>query len=149
MVAAAERKEPSFRVDREIEIEAPIETAFEALLEQLGSKAVTRDGSPMPMKFEPWPGGRWFRDLGNDAGHWWGTVQVIKPPALIEINGPLFMSYPALSHIQYRLEASDGQTNLLFVHRAIGEIEPDHIEGVSGGWEQMLTLVKARAESSP
>ena len=41
------------------------------------------------MKIEPWPGGRWYRDLGNNAGHLWGHVQVIKPPTLLEICGPL------------------------------------------------------------
>ena len=41
----------------------------------------------MPFKLEAWPGGRWFRDLGNNAGHLWGHVRVIKPPALLEISG--------------------------------------------------------------
>ena len=50
----------------------------------------------MPMKIEPWPGGRWYRDLGNDNGHFWGHVQAIKQPTLLEIYGPLFMSYPLL-----------------------------------------------------
>ena len=47
------------------------------------------------MKLEPWPGGRWFRDLGNDNGHFWGLVQAIKRPTLLEITGPLFMSAPS------------------------------------------------------
>ncbi len=32
----------------------------------------------MPMKLEAWPGGRWFRDLGDGNGHLWGHVQAIK-----------------------------------------------------------------------
>ena len=90
-------------VVREIEIAAPLDVSFEAILEQLGPGGSVPGEDHFPMKFEPWPGGRWWRDLGDNAGHWWGTVQVIKPPKLIEICGPLFMSYPAQSHVQYRL----------------------------------------------
>ena len=47
----------------------------------------------MPMMLEAWPGGRWFRDLGNGNGHLWGHVQAIKAPTLLEITGPLMMSF--------------------------------------------------------
>ena len=36
------------------------------------------------MKIEAWPGGRWYRDLGDDNGHFWGNVQAIKQPTLLE-----------------------------------------------------------------
>ena len=58
------------------------------------------------MMLEPWPGGRWFRDLGNGNGHFWGQVQAIKAPALLEITGPLMMSFAVASNVQYRLKAS-------------------------------------------
>ena len=112
MVSAVGQNQTSLRVERAIEIEAPVQIAFEALLEQLGPAASMPDGTSMPMVLEPRPGGRWYRDLGEGAGHFWATVQVIKPPTLIELNGPLFMSYPAISHVQYRLtDAGDGKTN--------------------------------------
>jgi len=98
------------------------------------------------MKLEPWPGGRWYRDLGNKAGHFWGHVQVIKPPKLLEICGPLFMSYPAISHLQYRLTAEGGVTRLTLAHRAIGQIAPEHREGVVRGWGHLLTKVREVAE---
>jgi hypothetical protein len=41
---------------------------------------------PLPMTIEPRPGGRWFRDLGGDNGHFWGHVQAISAP-LMEIQG--------------------------------------------------------------
>jgi activator of Hsp90 ATPase-like protein len=134
----------ALNVCKEVEIEAPIAVAFEAMLEQLGPEQSTPHG-PMPMKLEPWPGGRWFRDLGDDAGHLWGHVQVIKPPSLLEITGPLFMSYPAVSHVQYRLVEHGRGTRLTLTHRAIGEILPEHREGVNRGWEHMLAGMKARA----
>ena len=58
-------------------------------------RARCRTASRFPMVIEPWPGGRWYRDLGNNAGHLWGHVQVIKPPTLLELCGPMFMSFPA------------------------------------------------------
>lgn len=68
----------------------------------------------MPMVLEEWPGGRWFRDLGNGQGHLWGFVQVIKPPTLIEIQGPMFMSYAAAGHLQLRLTQIPGGTELTY-----------------------------------
>jgi uncharacterized protein YndB with AHSA1/START domain len=132
-------------IHNEVEIEAPAAAVFEALLEQLGPGADMPDGKPMPMKFEPWPGGRWYRDLGNNTGHFWRHVQVIKPPMLLEISGPLFMSYAAVSHVQYRLTQEGRGTRLSFTHRAIGEIDPEHRSNVTKGWSHQLARVKDRA----
>ena len=110
----------SFEIHKEIEISAPIDIAFEAMLEQLGPEGQMPGDKPFPMKIEPWPGGRWYRDLGDNSGHLWGYVQVIKPPTLLEICGPLMMSYPAANHLQYRLEAKGGGARLAFLHRAMG-----------------------------
>ncbi|MDA7977723.1 MAG: SRPBCC domain-containing protein [Pirellulales bacterium] len=151
MVVVADTYQSSLRIERTIEIAAPLQISFDALLDQLGPSSEMPDGTPMPMTLEAWPGGRWFRDLGkNDqgksAGHLWGHVQVIKPPALLEIYGPLFMSYPAISHVQYRLAESGDSTMLQFLHRAIGELDPDHCEGVKSGWEHKLKMVQQEAE---
>ena len=81
-------------ITQEIHVRASLEVTFEALLEQLGPENDTPDGKRMSMKIEPWPGGRWFRDLGDGNGHFWGNVQAIKRPTLVENFGPLFMSYP-------------------------------------------------------
>jgi hypothetical protein len=82
---------------KEVEVAAPIEIAFEAVLEKLGPGGEMPGGKPFPMVIEPWPGGRWYRDLGDNSGHLWGHVQVIKPPALLELCGPMFMSQPRRS----------------------------------------------------
>ena len=85
---------------QEIHVRSSLQATFTALLEQMGPSHETPDGQPFPMTIEPWPGGRWFRDLGDGNGHFWGVVQAIKRPALIEITGPLFMSYPVVSNLQ-------------------------------------------------
>jgi uncharacterized protein YndB with AHSA1/START domain len=129
-----------------IDIAAPVEIAFEAMLEELGPDAQMMDGTAMPFKLETWPGGRWFRDLGNNAGHLWGHVQVIKPPTLLEICGPMMMSYPAVNHIQYRFTAQGGGTRLAFMHRSMGLILPTHREGMPKGWSHWIDKIGARAE---
>ncbi len=134
----------NLNVTKEIDIDAPIAVAFAAMLEQLGPGNDSPMG-PMPMKLEAWPGGRWFRDLGNNCGHFWGHVQVIKAPTLLEFTGPLFMSYPAASHVQFRLTEHGGATRLTLTHRAFGDITPEHREGVVKGWGHMIAGIKTRA----
>jgi uncharacterized protein YndB with AHSA1/START domain len=136
----------TLEIAKEVEISAPIEIAFEAMLDELGPEVHMLGDKPMPMKIEPWPGGRWFRDLGNNSGHLWGHVQVIKPPTLLEISGPLMMSYPAANHVQYRLKVEGGITRLSFLHRAMGLILPDHRDGMPKGWEYWLNRIRELAE---
>jgi len=135
-------------VTEEIHVRAPLEVTFAALLEQLGPFNAVADDKPMPMKIEPWPGGRWYRDLGDGNGHFWGVVQAIKRPTLLEISGPLFMSYPVVSNVQYRLSQLDGGTLIQFRHAALGLIQEDHRKGVTTGWGYMNGGVKKRAEAA-
>jgi uncharacterized protein YndB with AHSA1/START domain len=134
-------------VTREIQVQASLEDTFVALLEQLGPENTTPEGVKMNMKLEAWPGGRWWRDLGDNNGHLWGHVQAIKRPKLLEISGPLFMSYAVVSNVQYRLAESDGGTLITFHHKALGAIQDDHREGVSRGWMHMLSGIRERAEA--
>jgi uncharacterized protein YndB with AHSA1/START domain len=106
------------------------------------------DGKSLSMKLEAWPGGRWFRDLGNNTGHLWGHVQVIKPPTLLEICGPMPMSYPAQNHVQYRLTAEGSGTRIQFTHRAVGLIPKEHRDGMPEGWGLWLKAVRERAEKA-
>jgi hypothetical protein len=135
-------------IKQEMQVSAPLDITFEALLEQIGPHNERGDGDPMPMKIEPWPGGRWYRDLGNNNGHFWGHVQAIKRPTLLEICGPLFASYPFVSNIQYRLAEKDGGTLITFRHTALGFIQDDHRGGVVKGWAAILERIRERAERS-
>src|SRR5207245_4449790 len=137
----------TLNVTQEIHVRAPLEATFAALLEQLGPQNDTPDGKPMPLKMEPWPGGRWYRDLGGDNGHFWGHVQAIKRPALLEITGPLFMSYPVVSNVQYRLSEVDGGTLIKYHHTALVLIQDDDRVGVGKGWTHINEGVRKRAEA--
>ena len=130
----------------EIHVKAGLEDTFAALLQQMGEGNSLPDGTPMPMKIEARPGGRWYRDLGDDNGHFWGNVQAIKRPTLLEITGPLFMSYAVVSNLQYRLSKVDGGTLIKFHHIALGLIPDEHRAGMGKGWKDIHEKVKQRAE---
>ncbi len=133
-------------ITREVQVRASLADTFDALLEQMGPANQTLEGAPLPMVIEPRPGGRWFRDLGNNDGHFWGHVQAIKRPTLIEITGPLFMSYPVVSNVQYRLKEVDGGTLISFRHSALGFVPDDYRQGLARGWMSLLERARLQAE---
>lgn len=136
----------ALNITQEIHVRASLEATFAALLEQMGPHNERTDGVPMPMKIEPWPGGRWYRDLGGNDGHFWGHVQAIKRPTLLEICGPLFASSPCVSNVQYRLSEVDGGTLIEFHHQAMGFVSDEHRRGVHTGWATLLERIRKGAE---
>lgn len=138
----------SLLIELESRVKAPIDVTFEALLEQLGPSNERPDGTPLHLTLEPWPGGRWYRDLGDGNGHFWGNVQAIKRPTLLEIVGPLFMSYPVINNLQYRLSEENGVTVIKFHHKAFGAI-PDEVKtNMVKGWRHMSESARKRAEAN-
>lgn len=148
---AAEESVQTLHIRREMLIAAPVEITWGVVLDELGPGSQMPDGKPFPMKLEPWPGGRWFRDLGETGGHkyghLWGHVQVIKAPTLLELTGPMPMSFPAMNHVQYRLTPDGGGTRLALVHRAMGLIPREFLDGMPEGWEHGLSRIKQLAEA--
>src|SRR5512146_1375499 len=131
----------TFDTTQSIDIQADIGGVFRSVLHRLGEGSTNPQGESMQMTLEQWPGGRWFRDRGNGVGHLWGHVQVIKPPVLLELSGPMFMSYPALNHVEVRLEEIAGGTSLTLRHRAIGFLDPTHKANVSTGWKHLIDTI--------
>ncbi len=125
-------------ITQSIDVQADIGDVYRSVLHRLGEGSNNAQGESMQLILEQWPGGRWFRDRGNGIGHLWGHVQVIKPPVLLELSGPMFMSYPALNHIEVKLEQRPGVTHVDLRHRAIGVSDPAHREGVTTGWRHIL-----------
>jgi hypothetical protein len=129
-------------VEQHIEVKADIGDVFKSVLNRFGEGSTNQAGESMQMVLEQWPGGRWFRDRGNGVGHLWGHVQVIKAPVLLELSGPMFMSYPAINHVEIKLEQVAGGTKLNLRHRAIGLIEDAHRENVGKGWGNYLDNIR-------
>ena len=128
-------------VEQNIEIKADIGDVFKSTLYRLGEGNKRPDGESLNLILEQWPGGRWFRDRGNGIGHLWGHVQVIKPPTLLELSGPMFMSYPAINHVEVKLEKVTAGTKLTLRHRAIGLLDTSHKQNVSTGWKYIVDAI--------
>lgn len=127
--------------EQQIVVKAPIGDVYRSVLHRFGEGFQNPKGESMQMILEQWPGGRWFRDRGNGVGHLWGHLQVMKAPTLLELSGPMFMSYPAINHMEVRLEEIPGGTRLNLRHRALGFLDPQHKAGVSEGWAGMLAVI--------
>jgi len=129
-------------IELELDIAATPQAVFDGYVEEM----INGPGGDTPMKMELWPGGRWFRDFGNNTGHLWAHVQSIKPPHLIEFCGPLFMSAPVANNIIVRIEATEGGAKMKFRHQCLGQITDEMREGMTKGWGEMLAKAKATAE---
>jgi hypothetical protein len=142
------QEELTLNIALESHVRASLDATFAALLEQVGPGFESHEGKSLSMKIEPRPGGRWYRDLGDDNGHFWGVVQAIKRPTLLEMTGPLAMSTAVLSNVQYRLAAVEGGTLISFRHTAFGFMPAGFKDGVTQGWTYLLDGVRRRAEAA-
>ena len=138
----------SLNVTEEIHVRSSLSATFAALLEEMGPSNEGHNGTPMPMVLEPRPGGRWLRDLGDDNGHLWGHVQAIKRPTLLEITGPLMMSFAVASNLQYRLKEIDGGTLITLRHTALGLFPDGYRDALSQGWPLLFDRVRRRVEKA-
>ena len=132
----------TFDIEQSVVVNGSADEVFKSVLHRFGEGNTTPNGDSLNLQIEEFAGGRWFRDRGEGVQHLWGHVQVIKPPVLLELSGPLFMSYPALNHIEIKLEPAGETTRVTLRHRAVGMIEPSQREGFGQGWHSMLDQVK-------
>ena len=139
-------EEMTLDLTQTVDLNAKLDDAFKALLQRFGKGNTGPNGESLNLELEPFAGGRWYRDRGEGIQHLWGHVQVIKAPTLLELSGPMFMSYPAINHIEVKLEEAGAGTKVTLRHRAIGMISQEHREGVSTGWGHILEGLKADCE---
>jgi len=148
MTTASALEQQTFTITEEILVRASPEQTFDSLIVQMGRLNERADGTPLPMVIEPFPGGRWYRELGGDNGHLWGFVQSIKRPFLLEIWGPLFMSTAATSNLIYRLSETPEGTLIKFAHTLVGPFPEEHRSGLTTGWTALHARVRKAAESA-
>lgn len=135
-------EEMTLDIQQEVDVNGPIDEVFKSAVHRFGKGSTTPTGESMQLDIEEFAGGRWIRDRGDGIQHLWGHVQVIKAPVLLELSGPMFMSYPALNHIEIKLEEIEGGgTKVRFRHRALGMLDAQHREGVKEGWKSFLEAI--------
>lgn len=147
MTTSTPSESQTFTLSEEIGVRASVDQTFASLLAQMGRLNETPDGTALPMVLEPYPGGRWYRELGGDNGHLWGFVQSIKRPTLLEIWGPLFMSTAATSNLLYRLTETPEGTLITFTHTLAGPFPEDHRPRLASGWTALHARVRKAAEA--
>ena len=125
-------------IQQSIEVDGKAEGVFRSLIDRMTNLSSGPNGQTLPLKLEDWPGGRWYRDLGNKTGHLWGHVQSIKPPVLLEIYGPMMMSFAVASNLIIRLKETNGVTEVTLRHQILGSIPEDYRKGMDAGWVRML-----------
>jgi len=118
----------------EIAIDAGPERVWDAIVHETGEWWISgQTEASQGLVLEPHPGGRLFRDLGDGAGHFWAHVQVIKPPRLLELVGPMFTSLAITHHIAFRVEPAKTGSLVKYHHRAFGPIPAEFAERVAEG----------------
>ena len=117
----------SLDISQETHVRSSLAATFAALLEELGPSNLGQNDVPMPMTLEAWPGGRWFRDLAR-------------------VVGPLMLSNPVLSNVQYRLKEVDGGTMIAFRHTALGLFPDGYREALSQGFKGIFDRIRRRVE---
>jgi uncharacterized protein YndB with AHSA1/START domain len=134
------------QIEQTLEIKAAPEKVFEGLIQHLCDMEGEPGKPRIKLKMERKPGGRWYRDLGGESGHLWGFIQSIKPPALLEIFGPLMMSHPIAGHLIVRLTPTSNGTQLVFKNEVFGPIPAEYKDGMAEGWGQLLEAMKRDVE---
>ena len=132
-------------IAQEIKVRASIEVTFAALLDQLGPYNETQADKPMPMKLEHGQAADGIANWGTTTAIT-GSGEAIKRPTLLEISGPLFMSNPVISNLQYRLKESGGVTLITFRHQSFGLILEEY-RNAKNGWAHLHELMRRRAEA--
>jgi hypothetical protein len=136
------------RIEKTIDVDAPPAVAFQSILDEL---AAIPDGKGEAMKFklEAWPGGRWFRDTGNDTGHLWGHVSVIKPPRVLELTGPLMIPSATINHVSYRVTPrGEDASTITMVHTGVGAFDEKMAANMEQGWGNIADAIKRRADGA-
>jgi uncharacterized protein YndB with AHSA1/START domain len=146
----AVKDEMVVEIEQTLEIKATPEKVFEGLIKHLCDMEGEPGKPRLSLKLERKPGGRWYRDLGNDSGHLWGFVQSIKPPTLLELWGPMMISGPVATHMIIRLAPTGAGTKLVFKNEVMGPLPEEMREhmkdGMGEGWSSMLNALKKELE---
>jgi len=123
----------------EVSISAAPDAVLDAIVKDVNTWFVNpQSGETMNFELEAKPGGRFFRDLGNNTGHLWGFVQVYKPGNILEINGPMWFEAPVQNFIRFKVEAEGTGTRLSFIHRALGPVDEESKGHIHQGWTHLL-----------
>ncbi|HYO71852.1 MAG TPA: SRPBCC domain-containing protein [Archangium sp.] len=131
------------RVEVEVEISAPRERVWRALVEETGQwwpKDFYVGREPKGFVIEARPGGRVYEDRGGDAGALWYTVLVVEPPAVLELAGHLTPSFggPATTTARLTLKEQGGATVVRVEDAVFGRVDENTSPRLREGWRTLM-----------
>ncbi len=142
-------------IDLEIQIDAPVETVWTALAEEIqhwwpeefyaGGIAGQRK---VQMEIEP--GGRMYESWDEGGGLLWGHIVNVIPNQTLQLLGELFPAWggPANWFGTWQLSAHEGGTKLNYSESTLGVVTESGMADKSTGWEFLLASFKAHVEGS-
>lgn len=142
------------RVEMEVEIAAPPDRVWKALVEETGiwwPRSFYAGADTRAFVLEPRVGGRMYEDWGNGAGLLWFTVVSLDPPRALELAGHLFPAYggPATSLVRIELSEARGATRLRLTDAIHGSLASDIEARLDAGWKELFAKAfKAHVEGA-
>ncbi len=132
------------RVNQDLEIRAPRQRVFQALVEETsawwGRPYLRDEAAARAIVIEPRLGGRFYEAWGDGEGSEWGRVTAFRRDELLEMEGRMGLSGPAIGVVQFRLEDREGGTRLHFCHRVMGEMNAHIEQNYLKGWRDLLKI---------
>ena len=130
------------RIDLTIDIEAPRERVWQAIVEETGAWWLPdfyATPNPETVLMEPVPGGRVFEKSTDGGGLLWYQIQSIVPNESLHMTGQLAPPFggPATSLLHLRLESDQGKTVLTITDCLFGNVDESTGENIEAGWRML------------
>ncbi|MGH3461884.1 MAG: SRPBCC family protein [Kribbellaceae bacterium] len=139
----------AFELTAEIEIDAPAETVWRSLTEDIGSWWPHSFSAEPKITLEAWVGGRFWEEFGDAAGGaLYGLVTYLRPGAELTVSGAMGMRGARQYVKTYTLEASGSGTRVRTVASVLGDISDETRAGYEAGGVEVLERLKAFTETA-
>ena len=155
----AQRIRPA-AIRRSIDVKASPERAFQVFASRMGEwwhkeHSIAVGTTQKDVIVEPRAGGRWF-ELGADGSeHPWGHVIAYEPPHRLllawQLNRDFAFDPGLVTEVEVLFELMAEGTRVRFEHRHLermGDGIVEQFEAMDGGWEMLLGLFAAKANSA-
>jgi uncharacterized protein YndB with AHSA1/START domain len=136
----------AFDIHAEIHIDAPPDTVWRSLIEDIGSWWPHSFSEEPRISIEPWVGGR-FMEEWNEGSALYALVTHIVTDRRLTISGPMGMQGARQYVKTYTIEADGEGTVVRTVASMLGDISPDLRQSYTTGGRELLEAFKGYVET--
>jgi len=136
-------------IEQEVEIAAPPARVYQAALRETGSwfYVPTEESAHGRSAIEPFVGGRFWRDYGEEGGELYGHVTRLDRDALVRIAGTFGNRFASTSVVDLAIEAKGGGSVVRLSHRVSGDVPEELASEFERGWECELANLRSFVET--